>query len=513
MVDFSVPRSGGDARRHGDDGPPARVSAEPRRAVGEASTKREARSRAPWILLALFLLSLPAVTPRLYASDEIQYFAYLRSLWFDADVSFDNEYRHFYDAGIARSAGFHETFLERTTETGRRLNFGTIGTALVWSPFYAVADVTARVAAAAGWPVAADGYSTPYMLAIAIGSVTCGWLALLLSMRIAERVAGRALSATLAVLAGTPLLFYMYLAPGMSHAASAFAVALFIWVWLRVRETWTASGLAALGASAALMTMVREQDAFIAIGPALDLVLTTAGRVRGDRVALRSTAGAVAAGAAAFAVTFLPQAFAYLALNGRLGPSRLVERKMTWSSPYALDVLVSPDHGFFFWTPLALLSIAGLVWLAFADGGGATSRESHATRRRIAVCALVAVASQVYISGAVESWTVAGAFGQRRFVGITCLLVLGLAALVALVGRRPARLATAAVVALCIWWNLGLIAQFGAGLMDRQRLDLAANARTTFLVLPRLAPELAWRYLFDRGSFYERTAAADEGPS
>ena len=42
---------------------------------------------------------------------------------------------------------------------------------------------------------------------------------------------------------------------------------------------------------------------------------------------------------------------------------------------------------------------------------------------------LLMVAAQVYVSGAVESWTVAGAFGQRRFVAVTILLVIGLAAL------------------------------------------------------------------------------------
>ena len=52
--------------------------------------------------LPVFVVSLPAVTPRIYASDEIQYFSYLRSLWFDHDVSFENEYRYFYDHNIAR---------------------------------------------------------------------------------------------------------------------------------------------------------------------------------------------------------------------------------------------------------------------------------------------------------------------------------------------------------------------------------------------------------------------------
>jgi hypothetical protein len=59
------------------------------------------------LLVCLFVLTLPAVTSRLYSSDEIQYFAYLRSLWFDRDLSFENEYQYFYDRGIARSPAFH----------------------------------------------------------------------------------------------------------------------------------------------------------------------------------------------------------------------------------------------------------------------------------------------------------------------------------------------------------------------------------------------------------------------
>ena len=47
------------------------------------------------VLLLGFLLTLPFVTARIYASDEIQYFAWLRSLAFDRDVDFENEYRRF----------------------------------------------------------------------------------------------------------------------------------------------------------------------------------------------------------------------------------------------------------------------------------------------------------------------------------------------------------------------------------------------------------------------------------
>jgi len=177
-----------------------------------------------------------------------------------------------------------------------------------------------------------------------------------------------------------------------------------------------------------------------------------------------------------------------------------VTRKMTWSAPHAIEVLVSPAHGYFFWTPLAVAGIAGLVVLA-VKGTGST--------RRIGWLALLMVALQVYVGGSVESWTVAGAFGQRRFVAVTVLLVIGVAALWRHVPAGVARGVAGAVIGLCVWWNLALMAQFGTNMMDRRRLELARNARAAFVTLPRMAPALAWRYLFDRDSFYRRPAGED----
>jgi hypothetical protein len=445
-------------------------------------------------------VSLPAVTPRIYASDEIQYVVYLRSLWFDGDLDFENDYRHFYDAGIARSAGFHETFLERTTETGRRINFAPVGCAILWTPFYALGDLAARLLRAAGADVGVDGYSFPYVAAVCYGSALYGLLALAISTAVARRLTGRGQLAALVIWIGTPLLFYTHVAPPMSHASSAFAVSLFVWTWLRVRERWSPAGLAGLGAAAALMAMVREQDAFFAAGPAIDYGRAIVRSIRaGDGRARQLLTGGLA-GALAFSVAYVPQALAYLTLNGRLGPSRLVERKMTWTAPHALQVLVSPEHGLFLWTPLAIVALAGLVRLLRRPG---TADAVRSDLRWIAGLALLMVALQVYVAGSVESWTVAGAFGQRRFVGLTVLLTTGLAALFASIRRRGATAVLTAATILCVWWNAGLIVQFGAGLMDRQRLEPGRNAYNTFVVVPGRLPAIAFRYLFDRASFYQ----------
>ena len=457
------------------------------------------------LVLLLFAASLPAVTARLYSSDEVEYFSYLRSLWFDRDVSFENEYQYFYDHRIAQSADFHHTFLELETPAGRRINYGTLGCAVLWSPFYAAADIFTRTARAAGHQVAADGYSKPYVAAVAYGSAFYGFATILLGIRAARRILGAgALSSGLAVWAGTPILFYMYIAPPFSHACSAFAVALFVTTWLHVRDSWSVPGTVALGLTGALVAMVREQDALFTIAPALDFLVTAArpGRA-GARPVPASRLAPALAGCAAFLAGYLPQLLAYQALNGRPRPSELVTRKMNWAAPHALQVLGSPEHGFFLWTPLAVLCLAGLVILVI---------RGDVNRRRVGACMLLMIALQVYVSGAVESWTVAGAFGQRRFVSITMLLIVGLAALRDALHARTGRLLLNAAIAVCVWWNLALMAEFGTQLMDRQRLEPRRNAYDAFVTLPRRAPDLAYRYLVHRSSFFKPAAAAQPEP-
>ena len=438
------------------------------------------------ILGLLFLVSLPAVTTRIYASDEVQFYAWLRSIAFDRDADFENEYRHLGEA-TGQLRGFYQTFLEdRRTESGRRINFAPIGSAVLWAPFYLGGHL---IALATGVPI--DGYSQPYVAAVTYGSALYGFAAVLLSAAIARRVVGRGLLASLFVAIGTPLVFYTYIAPVFGHATSAFAVSLFLWVWLIVRERWTVKGAVLLGLAGGLMAVTREQDGLLVLGPAIDFLRAARGAgVASVRVAV--------AGAAAFVVAVVPQGFAYLAVNGKLGPTVYAARKMTWTSPHAVSVLVSPEHGLLIWTPLVAVALAGLALLALNRVARA-----RADAGWIAGICLVMFAAHVYMSGSVDSWTVAGAFGQRRFVAMTPILTLGLAALIAAAASARWSRATLVIVLLvCVWWNLALMMLWGANRMDRQKLDLPHLVRAVMIDLPRDAPALVWRYLTNRSSFY-----------
>ena len=150
------------------------------------------------------------------------------------------------------------------------------------------------------------------------------------------------------------------------------------WSGCAFRRSWSLQGIAALGAVTALMAMVREQDLLLAIGPVVDFTWTAIAKVRAssDRIgAARSWFTAASVGSGVCASVYAPQAMSYIVLNGRLGPPDVVTGKLNWLAPYALQVLFSPEHGLFVWTPLLL--VAGR-WAAVDGVAGA--RPDRSTR-------------------------------------------------------------------------------------------------------------------------------------
>jgi hypothetical protein len=436
-------------------------------------------------LAGAFLLTLPLVSPRLRGADEIEHFVYLRSLLFDGDLDFGNEYAHFVAADPVGLAGFAATFLERREPaTGRFLNFAPVGAALLWSPFYLLAHAGVLAARALGAGVAADGYSAPYQAAVAYASALYGWLGLLLVHHLlARRADVGEPAAGLAVAAlwlATPVLYYTTVAPGFAHACSLLSVGALLALWFRARERDSALDWALAGAAGGLAGLVREQDLFFLVVPAADLAWRLLGR-GGARAAL--TRGGLLAAAALLA--FLPQLLAYRALNGRFGPTTLVARKMTWSSPHLLEVLFDPGHGLYLWAPLLLLATLGLAPAA-------------ARARRATLLLALGLAVQAWINGSVESWHLAGAFGARRFVSATPVFAWGLAALLAAALPRLGLRATALALACFAWWNVSLMVQFGLRLMDRQRLAWPQVALNQVREVPRVLGRTAWLYLTDR---------------
>jgi hypothetical protein len=442
------------------------------------------------VLVALFLLMLPLVTTKIRGADEIQYFSHLRSLAFDRDLAFENEYRYFYDRDPVALAGFKETFLDkRDPRSGRHINFTPIGCALLWAPFYLIGHLGALATGAA-----ADGFSWPYVAAAGYGSALYGFLGLLLTHDALRRWAdvsdAHATAAVAALWWGSPLLYYMTLAPGFAHATSVLTVSLVVWLSLRAwrRAEWSPVEAAQIGLAGGLAAVVYEKELLYLVVPAALLVSWALATRRFGAALARLAIIGLAAN-----VAFLPQRLAYRSLNGSWGPSELVQRKMIYSSPHLLEVLIDPAHGMFLWAPLVGVALLGLVAIA-------------ARRRDVMTAGLLAAfLLQIWICGSVDSWHQAGAFGSRRFVSATPVLAFGLAAMVAPFWQRWGRVLASGALLIFVWWNVSLMVQFGLKLMDRQRLEWPRVAHNQLVEVPRRIVRVAGLFFTDRERLVEES--------
>ena len=396
------------------------------------------------VLTALFAVGL-ALQLQLGArlqSDGFYYFAYLRSLAFDGDVNFMNDYRML---GLG-----DKSYLFKPTVTGHAESAWTIGPAIVWSPFFAAGHVVATRLHAKGLDVSTDGTSFPYRQAVCVGSLFYGLLGCWFAFRLTRIFFPGSLAASAVALTvgGSFMLWYLVKEPSMTHASSMAAVAGFLWMWAATREERTLRSWAVLGLLAGFMALVRWQNLLFALLPGLDAVRMLArSRRAGDPRALRATLTGSAVFLACAVAGFLPQMLAWQAIYGSLIARSPVGPRIRWTDPHLTDILWSARNGLFSTTPMLYLSAIGLVVFA-------------AARPAAGLPMLAAAAVMIYFNACIQDWWGSAGFGGRRFDGLIPLFSIGLAAFidsVSKVVRRHAAACVTACLAIVVFGNLALI--------------------------------------------------------
>ena len=417
----------------------------------ESGRSESHRPQAGLVLAAVFVAGL-ALQLQLGArlqSDGFYYFAYLRSLAFDGDVNFMNDYRIL---GLG-----DKTHLFQPTRTGHAESAWTIGPAIVWSPFFAAGHVTATRLQARGLAVATDGTSFPYRQAVCVAGLFYGLLGCWFTYRLVllffpGRIAGAAVFLTVA---GSFMAWYFVKEPTMTHAPSMAAVAGFAWAWAATRDRRSIRAWAALGLLAGLMALIRWQSLLFALLPGIDALRSIVHAWRSnDRSELRQTLTGSAAFAGCAAGAFLPQMLAWQAMYGSLIARSPVGPQIRWFDPHVTDILWSARNGLFSTAPILYLGALGLVAFAIA-------------RPAIGVPSLIAVGVMVYFNACIQDWWGSAGYGGRRFDGTIPFFALGLAAFVYHAARLVQRHAIGAVIAVLVLiavWNAALMraAQDGA---------------------------------------------------
>jgi len=448
-------------------------------------------------LLFLFLLSLALLNPWV-RGDGVGYYAFARAPLIEHSLNFEHDY-------IAANTSFREARLDEhgrpkqifRTRTGHLDNHFTVGPAMLWAPFLLLAHGGVLLARALGSQVAADGFSGPYRLAMAFGTAFWGFLGLLLAFRLARQYAGDlwALIATLAIWWASSLPVYMYFNPSWSHAHSAFAVSLFVFYWHQTREQRSVRQWFALSLIAGLMLNVYYANAMLLMILVVEGLRDYAAVFRrGARTgaAVLQLLAKHALFAAVTLICLLPTFVTRSIVYGNPFESGYASvQNWAWRSPHFLAVLFSSEHGLFSWTPLLLLATAGLVVFKWREPRVGTP--------------LLAGALAFYIFIACyPDWAGISSFGNRFFISLTPLFILGLSVLLARAAalfrsQRAAVAAACVVLAAFMLWNAAFMFQWGEHLIPpRGPISWSEMIHNQFSVVPRQLAAHLENYLFHR---------------
>jgi hypothetical protein len=471
------------------------------------STRPSSRKQERWLLL-LFLLSLPLLNPWV-RGDGVGYYAFARAPLIEHSLDFQHDYQ-------SANASFRDARLDENgvpksifrTATGHLDNHFTVGPGILWTPFLLVAHAGVLLARAAGSNVAADGFSAPYRIAMALGTAIYGFLAIVLAVRIARQYVDErwAALAAISVWWASSLPIYMYFNPSWSHAHSAFAVALFLGYWHHTRFRRTTAQWCVLAAITGLMLNVYYANALLLLVLLVEAVREYAAALRGPAQESPTTAQLLSRHvlfAVVVVVCFLPTLITRAVIYGSPFESGYIPlQSWAWKSPYCLDVLFSSNHGLFVWTPLLLLAVAGLVVFRWRHPDAGTPFLA------------AALAFYVFIA-CYPDWAGISSYGNRFFVSLTALFVIGLAVLLdrcaALFRSMRAAIGASCIVLACfVLWNVAFMFQWGTHLIPaRGPISWSAMIRNQFQVVPRQISAKVQNYLFHRANLMEQIEQRD----
>ncbi len=396
-----------------------------------------------WCFTALVIAATTAVWPRYerpfteapIAWDVSGYYLYLPAVFIYGDL---RELKFLPDImeRYRPSSAPDQAFPYGTTAEGhpRYVMKYSAGMALMYLPFFLAAHAIASVGP---WP--ADGFSMPYQVAIQWGGVLVALLGLYLLLRLLQVYFSEKIAGTTVLIVGLGTNFFNYATydaanPHVWLFTLLAAVVLLTRRWY-LQPSWHIS--IALGLCIGLAALARPTEIIYALVP---LTWGLANIRQTIELWKRQWKMVVLAGATCAAVGFI-QLLYWKYAAGEWVVYSYGEQGFSFLHPHFSDVFFSWRKGWFVYTPVMLLAIAGLPLL-------------WRRHRQLRWPVLVFFVVNTWIIASWDIWWYGGAFGQRAFIQSYVLLSLPMATLLEWVAaRRLLRLAVAAFVVACVFLN------------------------------------------------------------
>ncbi len=454
------------------------------------------------VLVVIFALTLSLVNP-LVRGDGVGYYAYVRSMLINHDLGFEDDWHKPHLPYAVRRVQATSGLDSDYTRAGHLPNHFSVGPAILWAPFLIPVHMVMMALVKAGLNIKMDGFSKPYVLTAALATALYGFVGLSVSFRFARLYVREMWTffATLGIWFASSLPVYMYFNPFYSHAHSVFAVAIFLWYWHRTRSQRTMTQWVILGLLSGLMLDIYYLNIAMLSLPLLESLRRYWQAWRApahDWQALRRLFLANLNYSCVTVAAFLPTLITRQIIEGSpwelgYGPVGFSH----WVHPAIWQPLFSSNHGLLSWTPIVVPSLVGLLLLRRYD-------------RELAMYCLAAFAAMYYIVACYPDWHGISSFGNRFFISLTPIFILGLAVFLQEAScwfkrARAAIAASALVIFALILWNLAFIFQWGMGLVPHVGpISWKQMAYNQVTVVPESFVSALKSYFTDRSGLMKR---------
>ncbi len=372
--------------------------------------------------------------------DIIFYYGYVPATFIYHDLSF-----HF-----PSQPGFKGTVWCIPTPTGNGIQKMTMGTAILYSPVFGIAHLYTKLTGGL-----ADGYSPNYQMALIWAGVLYFILGLFLLRKILlQFFSGSVVSLVLVALSlGTNLFNYASWEGAMSHVYSFFVFALALWAFLKWLKSPKVPITIILGLALGLLVLIRPTNITFVLFLVLYFFFRPISLKEKWTLILGLKWKLLLLVAAAFMVC-LPQIIYWKIFSGQYFFFSYLGERFYFNNPHIIEGLFSYNKGWFVYTPLMWLAVAGLFVMR-----GAYKAWLWPT--------VIAMTITFYITFSWWCWWYGGGFSCRALVEFYVVMSIPLGAFFTYILQKKFiyRTITTVVLVFFIWLNLFQLRQYRTSLL------------------------------------------------
>lgn len=369
-------------------------------------------------------------------SDVTEYYSFVTATFECNDLSFSNDCPKFYWA--------------QTTPNGSHVNKRSIGMAYMYTPFYVIAQLINGPSD--------DGYSKQTQKILVIGI----WIYVCIGLFFLGKALYHYFSTTIvivtltALLAATNLIWYTNGEPLFTHGVNFMWLSILIYFTIKYHQIQKRRYILFIALAVSMLTIIRPNNILLAAFPILFGVFNK-NTLKWKIELLKKNYAHLLLAAAIFFIPLIPQFLYWKYATGSWVYYSYQGEKFYWGRPLVLEVLFSFRKGWFIYTPVMLLSVAGIFYL-----------RKRAKELILPVLFLFPVF--LYVTSCWWAWSYGGCFGMRPMIDIYAMLAFPFAAFLANI-RWYIMIPTIGFMVFCTWLNIFQAGQYSKGILHYDQMN------------------------------------------